>query len=433
MLLYSTRDKQLRVNFREALFKGLSEDGGLFMPVEIPKLSSDLFEAIHIMDLQEISLEIVDALLSDEIDAISRNKIVRDTLSFDIPLVNIHDNIYSLELFHGPTLAFKDVGARFMARCMSYFNQSEKKEIHILVATSGDTGSAVGSGFYKIPGIKVHILYPKNKVSKLQEMQLTTLGGNINAIEVEGTFDDCQALVKAAFSDKDISQKLTLSSGNSINIARLIPQSFYYHYAYAQLQENMPVVFSVPSGNFGNLCGGIIAKKMGLPVSKFIAATNINDIVPSYLRTGKYEPKSSRSTISNAMDVGAPSNFERMSDIYNNSLSEFKNDISACSFNDQQTKNIIRGVQYKYQYMLDPHGAIGYMGLMNNMDEIENTNAIFLETAHPAKFSDVMEDTLQQNIDLPKALKKALKGNKKAMQLSNEFEELKAYLMSGGF
>jgi threonine synthase len=433
MLLYSTRNKQLRLSFREALFKGLSDDGGLYMPVDIPKLSSDFFEALHIMDLQEISLEIVDALLSDEIEAIALNNIIKDTLSFDIPLVHLHDKVYSLELFHGPTLAFKDVGARFMARCMSYFNQSEKKEIHILVATSGDTGSAVGNGFYKIPGIKVHILYPKGKVSKLQEMQLTTLGENINALEVDGSFDDCQALVKEAFKDKDITKNLTLSSGNSINIARLIPQSFYYHYAYAQLKENEPVVFSVPCGNFGNLCGGIIAKKMGLPVSNFIAATNVNDVFPSYLRTGKYEPKRSKSTISNAMDVGAPSNFERMSDLYDNSLNAFKSDISACSFTDQQTRNMIRGVEYKYNYMLDPHGAIAYMGLMNYMGDIGSSNAVFLETAHPAKFVDVIEKILERNIELPDELKKALSGKKQAITISENFEDLKAYLLNGSF
>jgi len=433
MLLYSTRNKQNTVSFKEALFKGLADDGGLYMPVELPKLSSDFFEALHIMDLQEISLEIVDALLSDEMEPMALNNIISDTLSFDIPLIHIHDNIHCLELFHGPTLAFKDIGARFMARCMSYFNRSDKREIHILVATSGDTGSAVGNGFYKIPGIKVHILYPKDRVSKLQEMQLTTLGENINVLEVDGSFDDCQALVKEAFKDKDISEKLTMSSGNSINIARLIPQSFYYHYAYAQLKENEPVVFSVPCGNFGNLCGGIIAKKMGLPVSQFIAATNVNDVFPSYLRTGKYKPKISRSTISNAMDVGSPSNFERMSDIYDNSLNAFKADISACSFTDQQTRNMMRSVLYKYNYMLDPHGAIAYMGLMNYIGDIGSTKAIFLETAHPAKFIDIMEETLELKIELPDELKKALSGTKNVTTISKNFEDLKAYLLNGSF
>lgn len=429
MLLYSTRDKNIKVNFKEAIHKGLAEDGGLYLPVDIPILSPSFFEAIPFMSFHEIAFEVVSQLISDEIELVSLNKIIEDTLSFDVPLVHLHDNIHSLELFHGPTLAFKDIGARFMARCMSFFNEHNSTEVDILVATSGDTGSAVANGFYKIPGIRVHVLYPKGKVSKIQEMQLTTLGENINALEVDGNFDDCQALVKAAFIDNDIRKNRALSSGNSINIARLIPQSFYYHYAYAQLKKNKPVVFSVPSGNFGNLCGGIIAKRMGLPVLQFITATNINDIVPQYLKTGLFESRPSVSTISNAMDVGDPSNFERMLDLYSHSYEHIKEDISGCSFDDAETRNTIRSVYNEYAYLLDPHGAIAYMGLMEYQKEIGEYDAVFLETAHPSKFIDVVEETLEQKIPLHSTLEDALKGTKKTIEIKNDINDLKNYLL----
>ncbi|BDD06339.1 threonine synthase [Aureibacter tunicatorum] len=433
MRLYSTNGKSPEVSFEEAVFKGLPSDNGLFMPKEIKPLPNHFFEHIEELSFQEIAFEVTQSIIGDDIPSDDLQKIINEVLSFDAPVVNVHDNIHTLELFHGPTLAFKDFGARFMSRIMGYFLQEKAQKINILVATSGDTGSAVAQGFLGVPNINVTILYPKGKVSEIQEMQLTTNGQNIKALEIEGTFDDCQRMVKSAFLDEELSKKLGLSSANSINISRLIPQSFYYFYAYAQLKkQGKPVVFCVPSGNFGNLCGGLIAQKMGLPVHKFIAATNANDIVPTYLKEGKYEPKPSVQTISNAMDVGAPSNFARMQNLYEESLEAIREDIIGKSFTDEQTKEAIKRVFNQYGYILDPHGAVGYLAVEEYLKEnpSEDVNTVFLETAHPCKFGDVVEPIIGQKIDIPQRLQEIVDREKQSTLMDANFESLKSYLLN---
>ncbi len=427
MKYYSTNNINSSFTFKEAVIKGLPDDNGLFMPEFIPLLTNEFLADLQNKTLPEIGLQVASQFVGDDIPTDQLKSIVYDTLTFDIPLVNVHDNIYSLELFHGPTCAFKDVGARFLARCLSYFSQHSSEKVTVLVATSGDTGSAVANGFLGVPNVEVVILYPKGKVSHLQEQQLTTLGQNITALEISGTFDDCQRMVKAAFLDAELNQTMRLTSANSINIARLIPQSFYYFWAVAQLPKNTDVVFSVPSGNYGNLTAGLMAKAMGLAPISFIAASNINNIVPHYLATQKFEPKASISTISNAMDVGNPSNFGRMIELYGHSWERIRSDIAGYSFYDGETKNAMKKVFEEYNYLLDPHGAIGYLGLQHHKIA-DNAVGVFLETAHPAKFINTVNEVVG-DIKIPERLANYLNREKVSIEMENNFEQLKAFLM----
>jgi len=432
MKYISTRQQE-ETNIKTAILKGLADDDGLFMPEYIPQLDSEFFEDLSNLSLQEIGFRVAKEFLGESISNDNLKEIIDEVLNFEIPAVKISENIYSLELFHGPTMAFKDVGARFMARLMAYF--SEGKPMKVIAATSGDTGSAVASGFFNVTGIEVYILYPKGKVSPLQEKQLTTWGGNIKALEIDGNFDDCQALAKQILSDEELNQKFTLTSANSINIARLIPQSFYYFWAFAQLQKlGKPIVFSVPSGNFGNLTAGLFAKKMGLPVHQLIASTNENDVVPKFLETGNYQAKPSKQTISNAMDVGNPSNFERMKSLFNNDVSEFKRYIESYSFSDEETRLTMRKVKDEFDYMLDPHGAVAYLGLETfrqaQDDKIsEDFVGVLLETAHPAKFVEVVEDVLKEKIEIPEKLEAFNKKDKQSVEFPADFEQVKQFLM----
>jgi threonine synthase len=431
MSFYSTNKQTPLVSLKEAVVKGLADDNGLFMPTHIPQLPAAFFDQIEKLSLAEISLEVAATLLKDEISKEDLRPIVEESMNFEIPVVAVHDNIYALELFHGPTHAFKDVGARFMARLLAHFTRDSQKQITVLVATSGDTGSAVAAGFLGVPGINVVILYPSGKVSDIQEKQLTTLGQNITALEIEGTFDDCQYLVKKAFLDKDLNQQLQLTSANSINIARLVPQSFYYHYAYAQLKgQGRPVVFATPSGNYGNITGGLLAKRMGLPVHKFIAATNSNDIVPAYLQTGHFIPRPSQHTISNAMDVGNPSNFARLMDMYDNSLEKIRQEVVGYHFNDEETRQFMREVYQQHGYTLDPHGAIGYGALRDYLKDKPELTGIFLETAHPAKFIDVVEETIPAKVTIPANLQQAMAKEKTSVPMAADYEALKKFLIS---
>ncbi|MFN8769256.1 MAG: threonine synthase [Neisseriaceae bacterium] len=431
MRFHSTKNKNIEVSLKEAIFNSLPSDNGLFVPNFIPKLTNDFIKNISNYSLQEIAQTVSYTLLKDDITKAQLDDIVETSINFPVSLVNIHDNIYSLELFHGPTMAFKDFGARFMAKLMSYFLGHENKKITILVATSGDTGSAVANSFLGIEEVEVIILYPSGKISDIQEKQLTTLGQNITALEIKGTFDDCQKLVKESFLDQDLNSKLNLSSANSINISRLIPQSFYYFYAYSQLNDK-DVVFSVPSGNFGNLSAGILAKKMGLPINLFIAATNINDIIPQYLKTGIFTPHPSKQTIANAMDVGNPSNFARLYYFYHGDISKIRQDIVGFSYTDDQIRNIIKKISDSYGYIMDPHGATGYMALIDYMKNTNNTNfnGVFLETAHPAKFKDEVDKILGTNIEFPERLLTVLKKEKVSIKLNPKFDEFKDFLIN---
>lgn len=412
MKYFSTNNKELRYSFKEAVVKGLAPDKGLFFPVNIPKLSDQFFNELPNKSLAEIGFEVAKHFVGEDIKEKELKNICEEVFNFPIPLVKVEEGVYGLELFHGPTCAFKDVGARFMSRCLSAFAKESKRELTILVATSGDTGSAVANGFLGVEGVKVIILYPKGKVSHIQEQQLTTMGQNITALEVEGTFDDCQALVKDAFADEELNDKYKLTSANSINIARLLPQSFYYFYAWAQLQEkNKEVIVSVPSGNYGNLTGGLLAKQMGLPIHKFVAAANRNKIVPDYLDSGKYQPKPSVQTISNAMDVGAPSNFSRMMEIYKENYSDVIKDINGAWYSDDETKAVMKEVYERESYILDPHGAVGYLGLNKYLNR-EKQVGIFLETAHPAKFKDIVEKVIEKEVEIPNYLQECLKKKK---------------------
>lgn len=442
MKYYSVNNKDLKVSFKQAVLQGLADDSGLFMPEKIPVLPSKFFKNISSLSFHDISYEVANQFIQKDIPLRILKQIIDDAFNFDIPLVQLKNresdsrfkNVYVLELFHGPTLAFKDFAARFMARVMSYFIKDLDKELTVLVATSGDTGSAVANGFLKAEGIKVIILYPSGKVSEIQEKQLTTMGNNITALEIKGTFDDCQELVKQAFVDKDLNKHLNLTSANSINIARLIPQSFYYFYAYAQSPNTQsPIIFSVPSGNFGNLTAGLMAKKMGLSVAKFIASSNINDSVQRYLQSGEFKPESSKQTISNAMDVGAPSNFIRMLELYNHDVNAMRKHIYGASFTDKQTKGAIVNVYKQYGYILDPHGAVGYLGLKNYTSKVRETrlpSLVFLETAHPAKFLSVVQSLINKDIHTPEKLKQCFKKKKRSMVLLNKFEDLKSFLLS---
>lgn len=433
MLYYSTSGQAPKASLQEAVVKGLAPDKGLYMPERIPTIPKAFFNNIGDMSLQDIAYVVANTLFGEDIESETLKNIVNDTLNFDIPLVHVDENRYSLELFHGPTLAFKDVGARFMARLLSYFNKKNgTKDVNVLVATSGDTGSAVANGFLGVPGVNVYVLYPKGKVSKIQEAQFTTLGKNITALEVSGTFDDCQALVKNAFMDVELNEKMQLTSANSINVARFLPQMFYYFYAYAQLaRQGMPldnIVISVPSGNFGNITAGLIGKKMGLPIKRFIAANNKNDIFYQYLLTGEYNPRPSIATIANAMDVGAPSNFARVLDLYGNSHDAIVSEISGCTYTDDQIAETLRDTYNKTNYLLDPHGAVGYRSLLEGLND--NEIGVFLETAHPAKFKETVESIINTNITIPAKLAAFMKGNKSTVKMSSSFSSFKKYLMT---
>ena len=433
MKYYSTNNKNNLVSFREAVINGLADDGGLFMPSEILKMPGEFFEKISKYSFKEISLLAAGKLINSDLPEVELENIINSSITFDAPLVSLNKQINILELFHGPTLAFKDFGSRFMANTLSYLNRNSGKGITILVATSGDTGSAVANGFYNVEGINVILLYPSNKVSNIQEQQLTTLDKNITALEVLGTFDDCQRLVKQAFLDNQITSRKKLSSANSINIARLLPQSFYYFYAYAQLEnKNIPNIISVPSGNFGNLTAGLIAKKMGLPINMFVTATNSNDVFTKYLETSEYLPKPSIKTISNAMDVGDPSNFKRILDLYNHNHQKIKNNIDSKSFTDEETINAMQEVYSNYNYIIDPHGAVGYSAMKSfaNKSNLKSFNGIILETAHPAKFANVVESALNIKIGVPERLKKCLSKEKHSIKISSEYNDFKEFLMN---
>lgn len=432
MNYYSTNGKAPIATLEKAVVKGLAEDKGLYMPERIKPLPKDFFDNIDKMSFQEIAYTVADAFFGEDVDAASLKQIVYDTLAFDCPCVKVTDTIYSLELFHGPTLAFKDVGARFMARLLQYFlkKEGEGAQVNVLVATSGDTGSAVANGFLGVDGIHVYVLYPKGKVSPIQECQFTTLGQNITAVEVEGVFDDCQALVKNAFMDEELNRHMKLTSANSINVARFLPQAFYYFYAYAQMKKlgkADEMVVCVPSGNFGNICSALFGKRMGLPVKRFIAANNANDIFFKYLQTGKYEPKPSVQTIANAMDVGDPSNFARVYDLYGKSHEAICNDISGATYSDAQIADTIREVKQQTGYVCDPHGACGYRALKEGLRPGET--GVFLETAHPAKFKDTVDGILSADIAIPAKLQAFMKGEKQSVPMTKDFAAFKAFLM----
>ncbi len=440
MKLYSTNNFENKVSLKEAIFKGLPEDKGLFMPEEIPKLSNHFLKNLSSFSFKEIAFEVTKTLFQGTIPEEDLKILLDKAISFPAPIVSLDDHLHILELFHGPSLAFKDFGARFMSQLMSYFNKEEEEKLVILVATSGDTGGAVAAGFHRTPGIEVVILYPKGKVSFLQEKQLTTLGHNITALEIDGTFDDCQALVKQAFLDKDLAKKIRLSSANSINIARLIPQSFYYFEAFKQLNDpNASVVFSIPSGNFGNLTAGLLAKRMGLPVHKFIAATNKNDIVPSYLNSGIFQAKPSVATISNAMDVGNPSNFVRMVDLYlkegiienkaSHTCDTLKKDVAGYAFNDDLTRSAIKEVYEHFNYIIEPHGAIGYLALQSYLESDPGHHGIILETAHPSKFISDVERILEKKINIPERLACLKNKEKISTLMDTNFEPFKSWLL----
>ena len=432
MIYYSTNKKAPVATLEKAVVKGLAEDRGLYMPEQIRQLPNEFFDNIHQMSFQELSYQVADAFFGEDVDAESLKRIVYDTLSFDCPVERVTDNIYSLELFHGPTLAFKDVGARFMARLLQYFikKEGETKEVNVLVATSGDTGSAVANGFLGVEGIHVYVLYPKGKVSPIQECQFTTLGKNITAIEVDGVFDDCQALVKSAFMDEELNNHMKLTSANSINVARFLPQSFYYFNAYARMKalglaDNL--VMCVPSGNFGNICSALFGRKMGLPVKRFIAANNANDIFYNYLQTGKYEPKASIQTLANAMDVGDPSNFARIYDLHNGSHEAITEYISGATYKDEQIRATMQQCYNETGYTLDPHGACGYQALKDLLKDGEV--GVFCETAHPAKFKEKVDEIIGIDVEIPERLADFMKGTKQSVPLGKDFAGFKKFLM----
>lgn len=435
MKYYSTNRKASEVSLKEAVIKGLAPDKGLYMPEYLPELPKAFFDNIANMSLQEMSSVVAEALFGDDIEPETLKRIVYDTLSFDIPIHHVAKNRYTLELYHGPTLAFKDVGARFMARMLGYFNakDEDKRPVNVLVATSGDTGSAVANGFLGVEGVHVYVLYPKGKVSEIQESQFTTLGRNITALEVEGTFDNCQALVKSAFMDDELNAHMKLTSANSINVARFLPQMFYYFYAYAQLakegKSNMnEVVIVVPSGNFGNITAGLVAKRMGLPIKRFIAANNRNSVVYEYLKTGEYNPRPSISTIANAMDVGAPSNFARILDLYGMSHQAIINDISGTTYTDEEIGETLKDTFVNEHYLLDPHGAVGYRAMIDCL--AGNEVGISLETAHPAKFKETVDKITGGNVEIPARLKAFMEGRKQVKAMSADFSAFKTFLLN---
>jgi threonine synthase len=434
MRYYSTNKNTGEVTLKEAVIKGLASDKGLFMPEKIRKFDKTFFDNINKLSFRDISLRVAQNFFDEDIQYANLHEIVFDTLKFDCPVVKVTDKIYSLELFHGPTLAFKDIGARFMARLLKYFLQDNEKQVNILVATSGDTGSAVANGFLGVEGIHVFVLYPRDKVSRIQESQFTTLGQNVTAIEIEGTFDDCQRLVKSAFLDDELNSKMLLTSANSINVARFLPQAFYYFNAYARLRETgaldgNDLIISVPSGNFGNLTAGLFAREMGLPVKYYLAANNANDVVYEYLKTGNYIPRISVETLANAMDVGDPSNFVRILDLYNHSYTTISNIIKGFRYYDDQIRSTIEKVYERYGYLCDPHGACGYQALEDFIsgDQV----GIFLETAHPAKFKESVESILGKDmIEMPERLKLFLQGEKQSIPMKSDFYRFKKFLLA---
>lgn len=441
MMYYSTNGRAPQATLREAVERGLAPDRGLYMPDHIQQLPASFFDRIDQLTFQEMSFEVARAFFGGDVDDASLKRIVTDTLAFETPLRRVEEGIYSLELFHGPTLAFKDVGARFMARLLQYFIHKDCEgrpmaggEVNVLVATSGDTGSAVANGFLGVDGIHVYVLYPKGKVSRIQESQFTTLGRNITALEVDGLFDDCQALVKNAFMDSELNAHMTLTSANSINVARFLPQAFYYFNAYAQLKRVAAVadpsnlVVCVPSGNFGNITAGLFAKRMGLPVKRFVAANNANDIFYNYLQTGQYCPQPSKQTLANAMDVGDPSNFARILDLYANQWADIKADISGATYTDDRIREAMCQCYEATGYVLDPHGACGWRALKELLQPSEV--GVFLETAHPAKFKEKVDDILGTDIAIPERLQAFMRGKKQSVEMANDFDAFKSFLMN---
>ena len=431
MQYFSTNHQSPKVNFKQATINGQAPDKGLYFPEQIPVFPKEIIENITSYSNEEIAFQVIKPYVGDAIPEVDLKRIVNETINFDIPLVKVTDAIYSLELYHGPTLAFKDIGARFMSRCLGYFVKDLSKKITVLVATSGDTGGAVANGFYDVDGVDVVILYPSGRVSSVQEKQLTTLGKNIHALEVAGTFDDCQQMVKQVFTDETLNEKLFLTSANSINVARWLPQQFYYFFAYKQWSlKNNPPVIAVPSGNFGNICAGILAHVSGLPVKHFIAACNANDIVPNFMQTEKYEPKNSVATISNAMDVGNPSNFIRIFEIFQHQFVNLKKVLSSCSISDQETKDTLQKVYQTERYLLDPHGAVGYLALQRYLQNNPVEKGIVLETAHPVKFYEVVEPVIGEVVPIPAAVQQQLLLEKKSTKIAAEVDLLKGFLLS---
>ena len=430
MNYFSLNHKAPTVNFEEATVNGIAPDKGLYFPESLIPLDKLMLETIEFMSNEQIAYEVIRQFVNKSIPKKELRKIVEETLNFDFPLIQLDEQTYSLELFHGPTMAFKDVGARFMARCLGYFNRNKKdQKIRVLVATSGDTGGAVAHGFLGVEGVEVIILYPSGKVSEIQEKQLTTLGQNITALEVDGTFDDCQAMVKQAFLDEELTT-LNLTSANSINVARWLPQMFYYFFAYKELKPlHKKMVFSVPSGNFGNICAGMLAKSLGLPIEFFVAATNVNDTVPQFLKTGTYSAKPSTATISNAMDVGDPSNFVRIQQLYSNDTEALKETFTSFSFSDDETKKAMKEIYTKTNYITDPHGAVGYLGWQKIKEEFPDALGIFLETAHPVKFLETVEETLSTKIAIPQQIKEVIQKEKKSITIKS-YSALKDYLLN---
>lgn len=431
MRYFSTNNQSPKANFKEATIKGQAPDKGLYFPEVIPILPKDFIANINSYTKEEIALQVIQPYITDEIPKQEMERIVTETINFEFPLVNVEKGIYSLELYHGPTLAFKDVGARFMSRCLGYFVKNNDKKITVLVATSGDTGGAVANGFYDVDGVDVVILYPSGKVSSVQELQLTTLDKNITALEIDGSFDDCQKLVKQAFADEELGKQKFLTSANSINVARWLPQQFYYFFAYQQWpnKKRVPVI-SVPSGNFGNICAGLLAHRSGLPVSHFIAACNANDVVTDYLETGKYNPAKPVATISNAMDVGNPSNFVRVLELFDKEFQPLKKLMSSYSFSDDETRAILKEVYEQQNYLLDPHGAIGYGALKKYLLQNSNEEGIFLETAHPVKFYDVVEPVIEAKVPMPPAISEILHLKKNSIKMPADYPIFMEYLLS---
>ncbi len=428
MKFYSLNKQASSVSFKDAVINGIAPDKGLYFPESIKPLPSSFFKEIEMLSNTEIAFEAIQQFVKDDIPQNKLKEILETVLDFEFPIIQIEENVDVLELFHGPTFAFKDVGARFMAQCLGYFSEGKKSEVTVLVATSGDTGGAVARGFLDVEGVKVVILYPSGKVSDIQEKQLTTLGRNISALEVDGTFDDCQRMVKTAFLDQDLLAKMKLTSANSINVARWLPQLFYYLFAYKQVKfTEKEIVFSVPSGNFGNVCAGLVAQLLGMPVKHFVAATNVNDTVPEFMRTGSYEPKQAIATLSNAMDVGDPSNFIRIRHLFKDDFKALTSHLSSYAFTDEETKQAILTLYNDFNYVADPHGAVGYLGLKKYQEKYPDTHGVFLETAHPAKFLDIVETTIGENIDLPSSIIKIMDKKKKTVKIGT-YEELKAFL-----
>jgi len=430
MQYYSTNNQSPKVDFRQATINGQAPDKGLYFPEQIPMLSKELIDNISSYSNEEIAYRVIKPYVGDSIPEEELRRIVSETINFDIPLVKVSDAIFSLELYHGPTLAFKDIGARFMSRCLGYFVKDLSKKVTVLVATSGDTGGAVANGFYDVEGVEVVILYPSGKVSSVQEKQLTTLGKNIHALEVAGTFDDCQQMVKQVFTDEKLNEKLFLTSANSINVARWLPQQFYYLFAYKQWQQQDPPVISVPSGNFGNICAGILAHVSGMPVKHFIAACNANDIVTTFMQTEKYEPKKAVATISNAMDVGNPNNFVRILEIFHHQFLDLKKVLSSYSITDDETRSTLKNVYQKQGYLLDPHGAVGYLALKQYLQNNPGEKGIVLETAHPVKFYDVVESVIGETVTIPVIVQQQLNLEKKSTKIVADVNLLKEFLLT---